>query len=143
MGRRRRTLMNDGVPFASLLLDSGAVLAVAQNGHVVQRWLARARMHGVEPRVTLVTVAEVFRDRRDGARIQWVLSQLEHEPLTLAHAHDAGRLLGATGSGDHTVDALVAATAVRMPRPVIVLTSDPKDLERLLEGQPRITVAAV
>jgi hypothetical protein len=52
-------------------------------------------------------------------------------------------LLGATESADHTIDALVAATAVRLPRPVIVLTSDPKDLERLLEGQRRITVVAV
>jgi predicted nucleic acid-binding protein len=131
------------VPFASLLLDSGAVLALAQNDRRAQGWLDRARTEGVEPRVALVTVAEVFRDRRDGARIQWVLSRLRPEPLTLAHAHDAGRLLSVPGSAGHTVDAIIAATAVRMPKPVIVLTSDPKDLERLLEGQRRITVATV
>jgi hypothetical protein len=72
-----------------------------------------------------------------------VLSRLDEEPFTVKHAQDAGRLLGATGSGDRTIDAIVAATALRMPRPVAVLTSDPKDLARLLEGQRRVIVAKV
>jgi hypothetical protein len=131
------------LPFASLLLDSGAVLAAARDGTEVRWWLDRARQLDVDPRVTLVTVAEVFRDRPGGARVRWLLSRLDHEPLTMAHAEDAGRLLGATDGKDRTVDALVAAAAVRMPRPVVVLTTDPEDLERLLEGQRLIVVAAV
>ncbi len=142
MGRARRPVTGP-LPFASLLLDAGAVLAAAGDGEEVRWWLDRARELDVDPRVTLVTVAEVFRDRPGGARVRWVLSRLEHEPLTMAHAEDAGRLLGATDSGDRTIDALVAAAAVRLPRPVIVLTSDPKDLERLLEGQSLVVVAPV
>lgn len=142
MGRARRPVTGP-LPFASLLLDSGAVLSAAQDSPEVHWWLDRARELDVDPRVTLVTVAEVFRDRPGGARVRWVLSRLDPEPLTMALAEDAGRLLGATGSKDRTVDALVAATAVRMPRPVVVLTTDPQDLERLLEGQRLVVVAAV
>jgi predicted nucleic acid-binding protein len=143
VGRRARQHVTGEVVFASLLLDAGAVLAFARDRPEVRRWLERAQKYGIDPRVTLVTVAEVFRDRPAGGRVQWVLSRLEEEPLTIKHAHDAGRLLGATNSGDRTIDAIVAATALRMPRPVVVLTSDPKDLTRLLEGQPRVVVATV
>ena len=135
--------MTGEVVFASLLLAAGAVLAFARDRPEVRRWLERAEKYGIDPRVTLVTVAEVFRDRPAGGRVQWVLSRLDQEPLTLKHVHDAGRLLGATNSGDRTIDAIVAATALRMPKPVVVLTTDPKDLTRLLDGQPRVVVATV
>lgn len=142
MGRSGRSVIHR-VHFESLLLDAGAVLALAQDRPEIRRWLAQAKQAGVEPRVCLVTVTEVFRDRPAGARVQWVLSRLSAEPMTMRHAHDAGRLLGATNSGDRTIDAIVAATALRMPRPVAVLTSDPKDLSRLLAGQRQVVVAKV
>ena len=88
-------------------------------------------------------VAEVFRDRPGGARVQWVLSRLDKEPFTLAHAWDAGRLLGHSGGRDMTIDAIVAATALAMPKPVALLTSDPGDLVRLLEGYRNVYVAKV
>ncbi len=142
MGSSRRPV-SELPPFASLLLDAGAVLAFARDQPEVRRWLQRAQQHEVEPRVCLVTIAEVFRDRPAGARVQWVLSRLDEAPFTYKHAQDAGRLLGVTGSGDRTIDAIVAATALRMPRPVAVLTSDPKDLAQLLDGQRRVVVARV
>ena len=131
------------IEFASLLLDAGAVLALARDRPDVQGWLRQARKVGIEPRVSYVTIAEVFRDAPAGARVQWVLSRLEPEHLTLRDCHDAGRLMCATGADGKTLDALVAATALRLPRPVAVLTSDPHDLERLLEGQRRVLVAKV
>lgn len=129
--------------FASLLLDAGAVLALARDRPAVREWLRRAGVLGVEPQVSYVTVAEVFRDAPAGARVRWVLSRLAAEGLTLRDCHDAGRLMSATGSGGKTLDALVAATALRLPKPVVVLTSDPKDLARLLNGQRSATVATV
>jgi predicted nucleic acid-binding protein len=141
VGRRRQPLMD--TEFASLLLDSGAVLALARDRPEAHAWISRARKAGIDPRVSLVTVAEVFRDRPPGARVQWVLSRLDLEQLTLRDCHDAGRLMGATGTGGKTIDALVAATALRLPRPVAVLTSDPSDLARLLDGQRRVIVAKV
>jgi hypothetical protein len=143
VGRRPGRHVTDGVSFASLLLDAGAVLAFAQDRPDVRRWLQRAEAQGVDPRVALVTVAEVFRDRPAGARVQWVLSRLDKEPFTLGHAWDAGRLLGHSGGRHMTVDAIVAATALTMPKPVALLTGDPGDLERLLEGYHGVFVAKV
>jgi predicted nucleic acid-binding protein len=133
----------EDVPFASLLLDAGAVLALARDRPEAWRWLHQAKEADIRARVCLVTVAEVFRDRPSGARVQWVLSRLVEEPFTWKNAQDAGRLLGVTGSAGRTIDAIVAATAVRMPKPVAVLTSDPKDLAQLLDGQRRVIVAQV
>lgn len=53
----------------------------------------------------------------------------------------AGRLRGAASPvrrkpRDLTVDAVVAATALALPPPVVVLTSDPGDLRLLLGGTP-------
>ena len=141
MGRRSDALIEVG--FASLLLDAGAVLAIARDRPEVQRWLQQARKIGVDPRVSYVTIAEVFRDAPAGRRVQWVLSRLAPEHLTLRDCHDAGRLMCATGTDGKTLDALVAVTALRLPKPVAVLSSDPDDLERLLEGQRRVTVARV
>ena len=140
MGRGRRPV--NGGDFGSLLLDAGAVLAFARDRPEVRRWLQHARELGIDPRVSYVTIAEVFRDAPGGARVQWVLSRLEPEHLTLRDCHDAGRLMCATGTDGKTVDALVAATALRLPKPVTVLTTDPGDLGRLLDGQ-RVTVATV
>jgi hypothetical protein len=141
VGRRGQSLI--GVEFASLLLDAGAVLAFAKDRPEIRRWLRRAREAGVDPRVSYVTIAEVFRDAPAGARVQWVLSRLAPEHLTLRDCHDAGRLMCATGTDGKTLDALVAVTALRLPKPVAVLSSDPGDLGRLLEGQRRVTVARV
>ena len=98
MGRRREPV-TDLPSVQSVLLDAGAVLAIAQDRQPVRRWIEHADVLGIDPRVSLVTVAEVFRDRPGGARVQWVLSRLEKEPFTLGHAWDAGRLLGHNGGG--------------------------------------------
>jgi hypothetical protein len=44
-----------------------------------------------------------------------------------------------------TVDALLAAVALGLPRPVVLLTSDPEDMARLTEepGRPRAEQVAV
>jgi len=41
------------------------------------------------------------------------------------------------------VDAVLFETALRLPRPVAVLTTDVADLERLLEGHRQVLVARV
>jgi hypothetical protein len=41
------------------------------------------------------------------------------------------------------IDAMVAATALSEPRPVLILTSDPKDLRALTQGEPGVSVASV
>ncbi len=60
-------------------------------------------------------------------------------PVTAEIARRAGELLGATRlSGRRcATGAVVAATALDLERPVVLLTSDPDDLSRLVEEPER------
>jgi hypothetical protein len=51
----------------------------------------------------------------------------------------AGELLGTTGLSGHrcAIDAVVAATALDLERPVVLLSSDPDDMNRLVEEPER------
>ncbi len=59
--------------------------------------------------------------------------------VTPEMARRAGELLGATGLSGHrcAIDAVVAATALTMERPAVLLTSDLDDLSRLVEEPER------
>src|SRR5712692_1420397 len=101
--------------------------------------LAHARDAAVVAAAT--TLTEVL---RGGPRDAQVYRALNRVKIISIHAEDgraAGELLGRAGlSGhEHALDALVAVVALAQPRPVVVLTSDTKDLERLTDepGRPR------
>lgn len=71
--------------------------------------------------------------------VRRVAKTVRREPVTEQIGYRAGRLRAAASNTrrkarDLTVDAVVAATALSLPEPVVVLTSDPADLTRLLEG---------
>jgi hypothetical protein len=55
-------------------------------------------------------------------------------PLGEREAHEAGRLLGMTGTAD-VVDAVVVTLALRQK--AIILTSDPDDIARLVRASGR------
>jgi hypothetical protein len=62
----------------------------------------------------------------------------------------AGELLGRTGLSGHrcALDAILAVVAMAQPRPVVLLTSDPRDLIKLTEEperrkEERISVVAI
>jgi predicted nuclease of predicted toxin-antitoxin system len=55
-------------------------------------------------------------------------------PLGEREAHEAGRLLGKTGTVD-VVDAVVVTVALR--NKAIILTSDPDDMKRLVRASGR------
>ena len=67
------------------------------------------------------------------SRWNFVLSELRLEPLTVELAKEAAELLRATGLHGHkyAIDAMVAATAMRQPGPVVLLTSDVDDMSEL------------
>jgi hypothetical protein len=52
-------------------------------------------------------------------------------------------LLGSTGLSGATVDAVVAATALRQTGPVLLVTSDPSDMAALTASRSDLAVAAV
>jgi len=64
-----------------------------------------------------------------------MLSRIAISTVTPEIARRAGELLGATGLSGHpcAIDAVVAATALELDRPIVLLTSDPDDLARLVE----------
>jgi hypothetical protein len=75
---------------------------------------------------------------RDAA-MHRVLSRITVVPVTAQIARRAGELLGATGLSGHrcAIDAVVAATALGLARPIVLLTSDPDDMNRLVEEPDR------
>jgi predicted nucleic acid-binding protein len=95
---------------------------------------ARARRARVV--VSAITMTEVLRGGPRDAAVHRVLSRITVVPVTAEIARRAGELLGKTGLSGRRC-AVVAATALELERPVVLLTSDPDDLARLVEEPER------
>jgi predicted nucleic acid-binding protein len=89
--------------------------------------------------VSAITLTEVLRGGPRDASVHRVLSRIVVLPVSPELGRRAGELLGETGlTGNRcAIDAVVAATALGLPRPVVLLTSDPDDLARLVEEPER------
>ncbi|MEV5412383.1 PIN domain-containing protein [Thermopolyspora sp. NPDC052614] len=83
--------------------------------------------------VSAMTPIEAQDVRAKADRLRWYLSRLKIEPVTEEISSLAVRLLRDARLHGHkyAIDAVVAATALRSARPVIVLTSDEDDMSRL------------
>jgi predicted nucleic acid-binding protein len=79
------------------------------------------------------TLAEVLRGGPTDTGVHYVLGRITVIPIDKQQGRAAGELLGRTGLSGHrcALDALLAVVALEQPRPVVVLTSDPRDLGRL------------
>jgi predicted nucleic acid-binding protein len=92
-------------------------------------------------------LAEVLRGESRDASVHRVLSRIVTLPVSADLGRAAGELLGASGLSGHrcAIDSVVAATALVAARPVVLLTSDPDDLIRLVEepGIPKDQRVAV
>jgi predicted nucleic acid-binding protein len=124
-----------------LVLDCEGLQQAARTGDVQSRIL-EARHSGRSVRVSAITLAEALRGRPGDAAVHRVLKQCEVVPVSAELGHAAGALLGRTRRKD-TVDAVVAVTAAAGPRPVKVLTSDPRDLRALTAEQREVLVERV
>ena len=97
--------------------------------------------------MSAITLTETLRGGPRDAAVHRVLSRITVIPVTAAIARRAGELLGATRLAGHrcAIDAVVAATALEMERPVVLLTGDPDDLTKLAEepGRPKAQRIAV
>jgi predicted nucleic acid-binding protein len=131
----------------ALLLDSGAISAIADGNPEARAVLVRARNEGRQVAIPAAVLAEVVTDRPDHALVDLVIKSVDEElPLSPERARQAGilrarawRLRQASGHRrkddrpPSAVDALVMAEAVAAGTAVI-LTSDPDDLELLRDG---------
>jgi len=122
-----------------LILDSGAVIALARGDHRARAFLARALELEAPVAVPVVVVAETVRGGSRDAPINRLLKAVGSVPEAReAHGRTAGRLMAAAGL-PATVDALVVAQAMEDGGGMI-LTGDPDDLERLAAQHPEVWV---
>src|SRR5579863_1192749 len=125
---------------SAIVYDAAVLVAADRNER--RAWAEhKARLEfGIIPLVPAPVVAQVSRSSQQ-AQLRRFLTGCAVVPLGESDAHEAGRLLGLTGTAD-VVDAVVVTTALR--RKAMVLTSDPGDLERLVGASGReVAVVAV
>nr|WP_202551945.1 PIN domain-containing protein [Streptomyces sp. SID8352] len=117
-----------------MVLDSEALSLLLRNDRGMAARIEASRQAGVPVLVSALTIVEAVHGKTDLARLKWVLSRLRVESVSqedsltaVALLQDAGGLHG----HKYAIDALVAALALRVPAPVIVLTSDRDDWSKL------------
>lgn len=138
MARQRQA-----TPAHRLVLDSGAVIALAKLEPRARAALTAAWENGAEVVVPAVVLAETTRGNgpRD-AGVNRVLKAVGNvAPTSEDRGRTAGALLARAGSSA-TVDALVVAEAVQAGGGV-VLTGDADDLRRLAADHPHVVIQAL
>lgn len=112
---------------SNVLYDAAVLVAADRNDR--RAWAEhKVRLEiGIIPLVPAPVVAQVSRSPQQ-AQLRRLLAGCAVVPLGENEAHEAGRLLGRTGTAD-VVDAVVVTMALR--RKALILTSDPEDIRRL------------
>ena len=130
------------------VLDSGGLTALVGGSQRAREWLRWVVDHdGAICVPTPVLVESTTGDGGRDAEVNRVLGILQRAADVLeapneATARRAGRLRYRARAYDG-IDALVAAAAVGDGSPVVVLTSDPDDLERLVQQEPHVSIQRV
>jgi predicted nucleic acid-binding protein len=138
--RRRRSQAQTAAP---LILDSGAVIALARGDQRARAFVDRALETGAELLIPSVVIAETVRGRgpRD-APVNRVLTAVDSVLVADESAgRTAGALLGRARSSE-TIDALVVGNAIQLGGGRI-LTSDPDDMRQLARGAAGISIHRV
>jgi len=101
--------------------------------------LTEGRGLGFKRVISAATILEASHAKVNRARWDFVLSELRIEPVSVDIAREGAELLRSTGLSGHkyAIDAMVAATAMRQPGPVIMLTSDVDDMAKLCDKRVR------
>lgn len=131
----------------TLVLDSEGLSKLAAGDARARAHLDAALARRARVVVSAITLTELLRGGRRDAAVHRLLSRITVIPVSPEIARRAGELLGTIGFPGQrcTIDAVVAATALELERPVVLLTSDPDDLSRLVEepGRPKAQRIAV
>ena len=122
-----------------MVLDAEGLVKRAQGDARTRQRFEAAMRRRADVVTAASTVAEVLRGVGRDALLHRVLHRITVVPIDKAHGRAAGELLGRTGLRGHrcALDALLAAVALRQPRPVVLLTSDPADLAKLTDEPER------
>jgi predicted nucleic acid-binding protein len=128
---------------ARLILDSGAIIALAAGNERARRFVQRAVRERILAVIPAVVIAETTRGGARDAPVNQVIKAVDEVALvTEAVAREAGRLLARARVANATIDALVVATAARR-EPTIILTGDVDDIRALAAGYPHVRVERV
>lgn len=124
----------------SLVLDSQGLSSWIDQDRRVMTVLEQAERDGVDLAVSAATIIEVSHGGTNTARLNWLLSRVRVEPVTKESARGSAQLLVETGLHGHkyAIDAMVAEVALRLPGPVVVLTSDVDDMVKLCGKRVRV-----
>lgn len=126
-------------PNQRLVLDSGAVIALARNDVRARSVLQAAWEAGARVSIPVVVLAETVRGRPDDAPVNRIVKAVgDYIEVTEADGRTAGHRLGETGMSS-TIDAIVVACTDRTGGGAI-LTGDAGDLRQLAEGNTSIRV---
>lgn len=118
---------------AAIVFDSGALIALERGDRSVGALLASAAQEGIDAVTSSGCVAQVWRNPARQSRLARGLEGFVEHPLDATRARQSGMLLASTDTRD-VVDAAVVVLANDGDT---ILTSDPHDIERLLEGAGR------
>lgn len=138
MARRRATPPSP----QRLILDAGAVIALARNDPRARAFIRRAIELDAEVRVPVVVLAETLRGNPRDAGVHRVLNAVSDSvPIDETIGRRAGVLLGRADRSD-TVDAIVVAEAIESGGARII-TGDAVDLTALADGERSVTIHAL
>jgi predicted nucleic acid-binding protein len=124
----------------TVVYDAAVLVAADRNER--RAWAEhKARLElGIIPLIPAPVIAQVSRSPRQ-VQLRRFLAGCVVVPFRESDAHEAGRLLGIARSAD-VVDAAVVTMALHQE--AIILTGDPRDIERLASASGReVVVIAV
>jgi predicted nucleic acid-binding protein len=124
----------------TLVLDSEGLSKWCAADKRVTAYVHEAQDSDFRVVISALTTIEAFAMRSKNNRLRWYVSRLTIEPVTdeiSFHAIDLLREAGLHGR-KYATDAVVAATALRAAKPVVILTSDADDMEKLCGKRVRI-----
>lgn len=114
---------------AVLIFDAGALIALERADRDVADLLDTAAENEIEAVTSSACIAQVWREPARQARLVHALRGFLEQPLDEHEARRCGLLLARAGTDD-IADAAVVLLAKDGDT---ILTSDPKDIERLLD----------
>jgi len=126
-------------PAYTILLDAQGLSSLADEAKSMREWVAWAIHTSSEFHISALTLAETTDGTPRDARVRREAKALVIESVTPDIGYLAGGLRAKATRirrkpRDLTVDAVIAATALTLRPPVVVLTSDKPDFDLLLEG---------